>query len=280
MQIGIFAKTFQRPTLEGVLDAVAVHGLSAVQFNMACAGLPSLPRDPLPDELIQQIQREMAARNITMSALSGTFNMIHPDPAARRAGFESLRNLAGAAGRLGTPMITLCTGSRDPDNMWRWHPDNGTPDAWRDLLESMALALEIADTFDITLGIEPEVSNVVDSAARARRLLDEFKSPRLKIVMDGANLFKTGMLSRMHEVLDEAFDLLGGDIGLVHAKDLSHDGAAGGEAAGTGALDYAYYLAKVRGAGYDGALILHGLREDQVGFSVGFLRAKIEANSE
>ena len=43
MRLGIFAKTFSRPTVEGVFDAVREHGLNCVQFNMACAGLPSLP---------------------------------------------------------------------------------------------------------------------------------------------------------------------------------------------------------------------------------------------
>ena len=43
MQIGIFAKTFARPTLGETLDAVVTRGLFSVQFNLACAGLPTLP---------------------------------------------------------------------------------------------------------------------------------------------------------------------------------------------------------------------------------------------
>jgi len=48
MQLGIFAKTFVRPSLEATLDAVASHGLSCVQFNMACVGLPTLPEAIAP----------------------------------------------------------------------------------------------------------------------------------------------------------------------------------------------------------------------------------------
>ena len=44
MHLGIFAKTFPRPTLEETLDAVADHGLTHVQFNMSCIGLPTLAR--------------------------------------------------------------------------------------------------------------------------------------------------------------------------------------------------------------------------------------------
>ena len=33
MKIGIFARTFQRPTVEEVLDAVVEHGIGDIQFN-------------------------------------------------------------------------------------------------------------------------------------------------------------------------------------------------------------------------------------------------------
>ena len=273
MRVGIFAKTFVRPTLGETLDAVAGHGIRTVQFNLACAGGPSLP-ERIEPELAATIRLELAARNLDMAAVSGTFNMIHPDLEQRRAGLRRLRVLAAACRELGTSVITLSTGTRDPDDMWRRHPDNGTPEAWRDLSASMLEAVEIADEHDVTLAFEPEVTNVVDSAAKGRRLLDEVGSPRLKVVMDGANLFHAGDLPRMREVLEEAFALLGRDVVLAHAKDLSRDGDAGHEAAGTGQLDYDLYLSLLRRAGYRGPLILHGLTEAQVGSSVAFLRQK------
>jgi sugar phosphate isomerase/epimerase len=275
MRLGIFAKTFARPTLEARLDAVREHGLDCVQFNMACAGLPPLP-DEIDPDLCGQIRHELAVRGITMAAVSGTFNMAHPNPGQRLEGLQRLRTLALACSRLGTSVITLCTGSRNPDNMWRRHPDNGRPEAWQDVVLTMRRALQIAETANVTLAIEPEVSNVVDSAAKARHLLDEFGTPRLKVVIDGANLFHAGQLPRMHPVLEEAFALLGKDIVLAHAKDLSHDGEAGHEAPGKGVLDYDRYLALLHSSGYQGPLIMHGLDESQVDASVRFLRSKLE----
>ena len=60
MHLGIFAKTFPRPTLEETLDAVADHGLTHVQFNMSCMGLPTLP-DELDEELVR-LDRPVAPR--------------------------------------------------------------------------------------------------------------------------------------------------------------------------------------------------------------------------
>jgi sugar phosphate isomerase/epimerase len=274
MRLGIFAKTFVRPTFDETLDAVGRHGLDCVQFNMTCAGLPALP-DKIDPGLCKAIREALAARRIHMAAVSGTFNMIHPVPSIRRDGLNRLRTLAGACEALGTQIVTLCTGSRDPHDMWRRHPDNDSAQAWKDLLASMEEAIRIAKETNVTLAFEPEVANVVDSAKKGRRLLDEMGSPRLKVVMDAANLFHEGELERQHEVLDAAFTLLGRDIVLAHAKDLRQDGEAGHEAAGTGLLDYDHYLSLLRRGVPKVPLILHGLEEAQVGNAVAFLRRKL-----
>lgn len=275
MQLGIHLGTFSQPTLEEKLDAVAGHGLVCVHFNFKAVGLPSMP-DEIDDATLGRIAREMAARQISVASLSGTFNMIHPDEAVRREGLRRLEVVAAAARPLGTAVVTLCTGTRDPDDMWRSHPDNRTAEAWRDLRASLDAALAVAERHGVMLGVEPEVSNVVDSAESARRLLDEVRSPRLGVIMDGANLFARGTLGKMHEVLDRAFELLGPAIVIGHAKDLDADGRAGQLAAGRGVLDYDRYFGLFRKVGFDGPLILHSLTESELPDSVAFLQAALE----
>lgn len=274
MRIGIFSKTFVRPTLDGVLNAVREHGMADVQFNLSCAGLPSMP-EALDADTARQIAAAFARHGVRMAALSGTFNMIHPDPAVREDGLARLEVLAAACATLGTNVVTLCTGTRDPHNMWRRHLDNDSPAAWDDLLATMRRAVASAERHGVVLGVEPEVANVIDSARKARRLLDEMGSPHVKIIMDGANVFHAGELAHQRAVLDETFDLLGSDIVLAHAKDVDRDGEAGHLAAGTGVLDYDYYLEKLHAAGYRGPLILHSLDEEQVDAATAFLRARL-----
>jgi sugar phosphate isomerase/epimerase len=273
-RLGIFAKTFVRPKFEVALDAVRGHGLDCIQFNFACVSRPTLP-DRIDPALCDRIREACAARGIAVPAVSGTFNMVHPDAEVRQDGLRRLRVLAGACARLGAPVITLCTGTRDPEDMWRRHPGNDAPDAWADLAASMREALAIAEGEGVTLGVEPEVTNVVDSAAKARRLLDEMGSPCLGIVMDAANLFRAGDLPRMREVMEEAFAALGGDIVIAHAKDIAPGDAEEHVAAGTGALDYDLYLSLMARSGFDGPLILHGLAEGEVGGSVAYLKGKM-----
>ena len=272
MQIGIMARTFVRPTLEETLDAVVGHGIYCIQFSLACAGVPEMP-EKIDAGLCDSVREEMAERKMTMAAVSGTFNMIHPDMRERQNGLRRLRQLAPVCHRLGTSVITLCTGTRDPQSMWRRHPDNDLPEAWKDLTAIMREALKIAADNDVTLAFEPEVANTIDSAVKARRLLDEIQSPHLKVIMDGANIFHKGELPRMREIIDEAFELLGDDIAIGHAKDLDRDGQAGHIAAGKGLLDYRQYLSLMSNVGFDVALVLHGLSEAEVDGCVAFLRS-------
>jgi sugar phosphate isomerase/epimerase len=276
VRIGIFARTFSRPSLEEVLDVVVGHSLHETQFNMSVAGLPSMPEEIDP-ALADRVREATAERNVRVAAVSGTFNMAHPDEDVHRDGLRRLGVLAVACRSLGTRTITLCTGTRDTDNMWRRHPDNGTPDAWRDMLASMETALEIAEEADVVLAFEPEINNIVDSAQKGGRLMDEMRSPRLKVVMDAANLFDAEdparSLSRSEEVLAEAFELLGDDIILAHAKNVTVSGEM--VAAGKGHLDYDLYLSYLSEAGYAGPLVLHGLGEEEVEGSVAFLREKL-----
>ena len=277
MEIGIFATTFLNPkddvpNVDAQLDQIAGLGVQAVSFDALCLGLPSMP-DAIDPVQALRVRDGLTARGMWMASLSATFNMAHPDPSEREMGLRQLEVLAASAQGFGTNLLTLCTGTRSRQSMWRNHPDNGTPEAWADMRATMERAIAIAEKYNVRLGIEPEVSNVVSSPARARRLLDEMRSDRLTIVMDGANIFPAGTLPRQREILDEAFALLGDDIGMAHAKDLTRDGAAGNVAAGTGLLDYGHYIHLLHQCGFDGALVLHGLSAAQSPACVAFLRS-------
>jgi sugar phosphate isomerase/epimerase len=273
MRLGIFAKTFSRPAVEAVFDAVKAHGLSCVQFNMACAGVSSMP-DNIARTMSVRIREAATERGIEIAAVSGTYNMIHPDGQVRQAGLRRLRALASACRDMGTSVITLCTGTRDPVDMWRWHPENASSAAWSDLLASMEAALRIAEEQCVTLAFEPEPANVVSTAAKGHTLLTAMQSSHLKVVIDAANLVVPGNAQKTKQILDEAFELLGEHIIIAHAKDRGADGAF--LAAGEGSLDYNLYMHHLHAVAFNGPLILHSLAEGQVRKALHFLAEKLD----
>jgi sugar phosphate isomerase/epimerase len=274
MRIGIFAKTFAGHDPAAVLRAVRDAGYSCTQFNLASADLDAMPA-VVPDTAIAAIASAARDAGVTIEALSGTYNMIHPDAAVRDHGLERLGVVIAAAARLGVGMVTLCTGTRDPDDQWRAHPDNTTPEAWRDLRQEMSRAAALAERHGVDLGIEPEQANVVMSAADALRLFREVGSPRLRVVLDPANLFEHAARAQAARIVADAVETLAGHVGMAHAKDRDAQGKFC--TAGAGIVDFPAFLGRLRATGFDGPVIAHGLSAAEAPGVAAFLARTIAA---
>jgi sugar phosphate isomerase/epimerase len=257
MQLGIFAKTFPGD-VDDNLAAVADAGIAAVQYNLSIAGLETVPAE-VGSTAMAEIAAAADRHGVTLAAISGTFNTAHPDPAVRHDGLDRFPVLAATAAKLGIPIITLCSGSRDPQDMWRRHPDNDTAEAWRDSRASLERLAEIAQDAGVVLAVEPEHTNVVSTAELARKMLSEVGSDHLKIVFDAANLIDTADLSdvTVKSVTSHALDVLGPDIVLAHAKELVIDRSA--VAPGQGVLPWSYIIDQLAATGFDGVVVTHGL---------------------
>ena len=267
MLLGIMTRMLARPTLEGVADAVRSHGLQAVQLNLTSAGLDALPSE-LDEETATRIGDVFWERELVVAAVSANFNAIHPDPAVRAEDIRRAGLLASRCHALGSRMLTMCTGTRDLENMWRHHPENSAASAWSDLLQTTRQLLHFAEQHDVTVAFEPEVVNVIDSAEKAQRLLEEIGSPRLGVLLDPANLVRPHDLPDTRPVLQDAFARLAGRIVMAHAKDVVPPGPGESECrrvtAGAGLLDYEYYIQQLVTSGFDGALVMHDLSEGEI----------------
>ena len=274
MKIGIFAKTFAGTSALAVLDAARAAGFAAAQYNMACSGLDALPV-AIDGASAQAVRAAAKATGVGIAAVSATYNMIHPDLAERGKGRRAFAAIAASARAMGTRLVTICTGSRDARDQWRRHPDNAGGEAWRDMLAEFERLLVVAERCDIDIGVEPELVNVVNSADLARALIDEMRSERIKIVLDPANLFEVAAASERAALVEHAVDALSGHIALAHAKDRYADGRFA--AAGQGVIDFAHFLTTLHRAGFDGAVVAHGLSADAAPGVARFLQATLAA---
>lgn len=197
--------------------------------------------------------------------------MIHPDRSVRENGRHAFRAIAAAAHRMGTRLLTVCTGTLDPRDQWRHHPANTTPEAWRELCDEIRLLLPVAAEHDICIGVEPELANVVNSAQRARDLLDTFGNDHIRIVFDAANLFETvASQDEQQNIVENAITLLADSIAIAHAKDRRADGSF--TTAGTGILDYTHYLSTLQRSGFNGSIVAHGLTAAEAPSVAAFLK--------
>src|SRR6476620_1528816 len=120
MKLGVMTKVFARNSIAETAEAIRGADLAAVQLNLDDAGLEALPAD-LPPQRCRNIRKAFQERDLEISAVSGTFNAIHPDREYRAECIRRVGLLASRCQDLGTGVITLCTGTRNPANMWRHH---------------------------------------------------------------------------------------------------------------------------------------------------------------
>jgi sugar phosphate isomerase/epimerase len=274
MKIGLFAKTFAGSEPLAVLAQCRAAGFEAVQYNMACSGLGAMPQS-ISADAAAAVAAAARASGIEIAAVSATYNMAHPDRARREAGRRSFQAIAGRAKSMGTNLVTVCTGSRDPEDQWRRHPDNNSEQSWIVMCQEFEAILAIAEAEDVLIGVEPEHANIVSSAPAARRLLDSFSGGRIRIIVDPANLLENCPQDERRAVLAEALDLLGPHISLAHVKDRDEAGKV--VAAGRGIVDWDQYLSGLRNIGYQGALIAHGMDASHAPSVAQFLRSRLDA---
>jgi sugar phosphate isomerase/epimerase len=91
----------------------------------------------------------------------------------------------------------------------------------------------------VVMAIEPVWKHIVYNPARARRVLDEIESPNLQIILDPVNLLDYCNYKDQVAIVDEAIDVLGKDVAMVHLKDfvVENEGLTS-VGAGLGEMDY------------------------------------------
>lgn len=283
MQVGIFTHYF-RYDLRDAARRIRGLGFQTVQLvPSSSAGL-------------QQAGKILAEEGLGIAAISGYVNLVAPDPDRRRMGREQLHVLLRNARSIGSSCVVTETGTRHPSDDWAPHPDNGRPDTYDLLVESVAETAAVGRDHGAMLLLEPSVGNVVDTPAKAARLLRDVGSPAVGLVADPANYVDGSNLEQSTDLLEALFAQLGPAIRLAHAKDFRRfDGVArevhfhatdpalyGGveyPAAGLGDLDYDRYVALLRRHCPDVPVILEHLDESDAARAKSFVDAKLALRS-
>jgi sugar phosphate isomerase/epimerase len=221
--MGVFARVFPVGPAESVARSIAEAGYTLAQLNLRAIGLPTLPAAGDWDRIDPEaVRADFAAAGVSVWGVSCSYNMAHPDASVRSAGTAAAVELIGHARRFGAGTVTLCTGSRNRDNMWAFHPDNATGAAWRDMRAELDRLIAAALEAGVTLGIEPEPGNVVRDAGAAVRLYAELGpvADAVGVIADSANLLVGIPVEAHRDVLERSFSALSGRIICLHAKDL------------------------------------------------------------
>jgi sugar phosphate isomerase/epimerase len=286
-RLGIISGYLRFP-VEACAAKAAALGLATVQVDFR---FPDVEAARVDAATCRRIRRAFEARGIAIVGVSGHANLVAPDPARREANRTRLERAIALAHELGTDRVVTETGTRHPEDDWAAHPDTAKPGVYETFRDAIGAVARKAEAAGVTVLLEGGVGNVIDTPAKAARVLGEVESPSLGLVMDPANYLDADNLEGQREVLAALFaPALAARAGLVHAKDARRidggrrerhanlgtpDPRAEWPAAGLGEIDYGLFLGLWRERCPESPLLIEHLDENDVPRAKGFIEAML-----
>lgn len=237
MRVGIVTRSFPEMTNQQAAVFMREKGFTSTELCLSQTdskywvynGTSDISR--LTDQRIKEIADIYRAEGILVHALGVFTNLIETDPAIRAnnlAYFERHMQLACAAG---IPVVSTECGF-DPAS--RGVRADLYESRYSLLLDSLRWLCEKAETYEVDLALEPCVIDVVPSAKRMADTIRQVGSPRLKVLLDPANLIANSSERDM-------FHYLGDHIAYFHGKDRKINDAYGRNI-GEGDIDWPLFL--------------------------------------
>lgn len=237
MKVGVVSRSFPELTNEQTADFMAANGFLSTELCLSATdskywaynGISDL--STMSDERFSQICGVYRSRGIDLVALGVFTNLIEPDDAARDKNLEYFIRHIRWAGANSIPYVSTECGF-DPDH--RGVRTTCYESAIDRIKDSLKILLRECAECGVEIALETCVIDVIPSAKRARDILDQVGDPRLKILLDPANLIANSSEEDM-------FRYLSGSIGYFHGKDRKVNDVMG-RVVGDGDIDWPRFL--------------------------------------
>lgn len=220
MQLGIRIHDLAQLPLE---ERIAqIHKLGFTCGHLALSKVISefsTEDEALTPGLAMYLRNLFAANQVDIAVLGCYLNLADPDQ--ERLGRIMRRYMAHIrfASWLGCGVVGTETGA--PNSAYAFTPECHTDEALRIFIYNLRPVVEYAEKMGVVVAIEPVYRHIVWNPVRARRVLDEISSPNLQIIFDPVNLLDVPNYAQREAVIEEAVELLGPDIAVVHLKDCA-----------------------------------------------------------
>ncbi len=239
IQLGLRLHDAEKLPLEELLPLVRRKGFSCVHIALS-KSLKEIPCTPsaLTPGYAGYLRRLFAQNGLDIAVLGCYLNLAHPDPAALAALQEKYYAHIRFAALLGCGMVGTETGA--PNAEYRFCPECRGDAALSAFIRNLKPVVRRAESYGVTVAVEPVAKHIVWNPRRCRAVLDEIGSRNLQVLLDPVNLLDGENVDRRDEVVAEAIELLGPDVAMVHLKDFvrAGNGELKAVGAGTGEMDY------------------------------------------
>lgn len=246
MQIGLRLHDAVKLPIEERLQEVRKQGFTCAHLALSKVMPPELARAEALTPGYAMYLRQLFKKNELAIAVLGCYlNLATPDKEKLRENVEKYKAHIRFASHLGCGVVGTETGA--PNTEYKYEPACHSEEALELFIGRLRPIVEYAEKMGVIFAIEPVWKHIVCNPKRARRVLDVIDSPNLQIILDPVNLLDISNYENQIEIVDEAIELLGKDVAVVHLKDyVASDEGLKSVAAGTGQMNYDSILKFIR----------------------------------
>ena len=242
MQLGIrLHDTKALPFEDRIAD---VHNLGFACGHLALAKV--IKEFPTTDEaltpgLAMYIKNVFAKNQVDIAVLGCYLNLANPNPEQLKKAMNRYMAHVRFASWLGCGVVGTETGA--PNETYSYVPECHGEEALQTFIGNLRPIVKYAEQMGVVMAIEPVWRHIVYNPGRARRVLDEIGSPNLQIILDPVNLLDISNYQDQEAIVEEAIEVLGPDVAMVHLKDyMPTEGKLEAMACGLGRMQYGTVL--------------------------------------
>lgn len=238
MQLGIRLHDTKKLPFEERIEDVRQLGFKCGHLALAKV----IDEFPTTDEaltpgLAMYIKNVFARNNVDIAVLGCYLNLANPNPEKLKQITHRYMAHIRFASWMGCGVVGTETGA--PNETYTHVPECHGEEALQTFIKNLRPVVKYAEQMGVVMAIEPVWKHIVCNPARARRVLDEIASPNLQIILDPVNLLDICNYKDQVAIVDEAIEVLGPDVAMVHLKDfVVEDDKLVSVGAGQGQMDY------------------------------------------
>ncbi len=219
MQFGIRLHDAVKAPLEERLKAVREQGFACAHLALSkVISENSVAESALTPGYAMYLKRLFDKYGLDVAVLGCYLNLANPDAGKLKAIQDKYMANIRFAAHLGAGVVGTETGA--PNLEYKFEEACWNEESLQIFINNLRPVVKYAEQMGVLMAIEPVVRHIVCNPVRARRVLDEINSPNLRIILDPVNLLEIYNYEKQDEILDEAVELLGKDVAVLHVKDF------------------------------------------------------------
>lgn len=219
MQFGIRLHDAVQAPIEERLKIVKEQGFTCAHVALSkVISENSVSPEALTPGYAMYLKRMFDKNELDCAVLGCYLNLANPDAAQLKAIQEKYKANIRFAAHLGAGVVGTETGA--PNVEYKFEEACWNEESLQIFIKNLRPVVKYAEQMGVLMAIEPVVRHIVCNPVRARRVLDEIDSPNLRIILDPVNLLESYNYEKQDEIIDEAIELLGRDVAVLHVKDF------------------------------------------------------------